>query len=215
MDNDEIARTIPKAWRKPARLAIGRSAVEQIGHAISKSLQTTLKADGGGCPGLPDVVAALDDLQREYSQMPLFFEAPAIQSQARGLLTERLADILDQHDSHNHTMLAADAARAWAEALFNRRDCTDPGLGVGMYFCKMLIRHSLFDRLRPQLYGALSMSYAEARDWERGVLDHMVPFLLSTVRQLLQDASGGTVTRPTRRGKVRQSTDELMAMNLL
>jgi hypothetical protein len=221
MDNDEIQQTIVRPWRKPARRALADRPIEQVGRAADMSLYNTLTAgDGvGGCPGLTNIVEALQLSWMDYRRRPLLWSDPAVQAAVRRDLVAQMESIKAQHDFHLHTCLAADVALRLCEAIGQRlvvyKDGVAIGVAVACGLCEQVVEHYLCAPLRPTLRRELGLSHEQACDWKRKLLDAMSPYINTTAARLLRDDTGNMVKRPVQRDVVKSTTAHLLNENLL
>jgi hypothetical protein len=201
-------------------LAKAGATVERVARAAEKSLHRTLSdIDGGGCPGLHELIDVVEQLAHAYHRGSLFYSVPIVRTEARRAATARLQSIEESWEHHPHTSLAAEVARSACIAIGHGapafQESTAIAHQVAEEFGRRVVEHHLFAPLRPIVSRERGMSLDAVRTWERSVLDSMAPYLGKTGTWLLQDATGAKMKRPTRRSMGKVKTADLLGINLL
>jgi hypothetical protein len=205
-----------KGWRTPARLTNAHADDDTVARAATRALAQTLR-EAGGCPHLEDITTVVLDVHRELTQAPLLFQDPAASHATLKSAYERLNSIEMKADRHNHTVFAADVARAYIVKTLHANLASGPADAIAdaiaTGFCLRMVEHYYFDIQRTLIIGSRFHNYEEARAWENDVKERMAPKVAKIARDILRDSTGQTVKTP-RWPKVSRSTAELLAVHV-
>lgn len=196
-DLDMIDRVSAPGWHKPYRLLEnGGAAPEEIGRAMLHSLCRSLRLYGGvpGLDEIADVVARVQDGRCGATEA-----------------FRRLRAIEQAADGHRHTRVAVRAANGLVVEIGQGLEVGhDPVRSVAERFCRALIDHQLFGRVRPALVGERFASHDEAIACERDCMDAVAPHVARVAADLARDPRATRLRAPRIPGVTRRSTAELL-----
>ncbi len=202
-DQDRFERTFKVGgWRGAYRRA--REAVastEEVGDKLVKALAKTLR-DNGGVPGLP----AMAEIVKSSNGTSLLGRFNALDA------------IVRAQNSHRHTEIAADVAKAFIVQQEVANGGFSPGYTVDRFgedVCAALVEHYFFANARQQLIIQKKLaSHEEARRWQVKVERAIRPNIEKVACQLVQDPLANHLRAP--KGIVKkESTSTLLKEELV
>jgi hypothetical protein len=196
-DDDVIYTRLVRGWHRAGKLFQSDAPAEEVADAVSTALCDTLRRLGG-CPGLPEMISALEGSLRAGNGSSWGEQAKQLVRRANG---------------HVHTRLLREVCRGLlASAPEALRQLGSDALKqrVTSEFVSRLAVHHLFSRLRPESWekrGRLSLARTREQECRQALP------ITAIARRLLAHPVGIGLRAPARR-HVQSSTEEMLAWPL-
>ncbi len=194
-DLDILYTTAAPGWVPPARLSKGNAPPAEIAEAIVKCLAAELRR-GGGFPR----IAELRDLLRNVADGQIGVRTGFEQLQ---VLERRSGGAL-------HLRVGCQAARAVLVRVAEGQPAdAELGRDLAAEYCRHLVQHRLFGRVRAVLVGECFTDADAAQAWEEEVLLALEPNLIRLADRLVADPTAHKLRAPHRRVARRNTADLL------
>lgn len=200
-ERDRFERKLGPGWQRAYRLVKGAVAPNaEVADALARALADTLR-NGGGVPGLEEMCVVVR--RAEEDTLESFVQ---------------LEHIVQEHDGHRHTTIAAGVAKSLLVQTPPVASGTAQESVVDILArdtCAALVDHSFFSKVRPRLLAEGRFSnHEQARQWQAQVEYSMQSAVAVLATQIARrpDAAG---LRAPNRSVPKQSTKDLLAENLL
>lgn len=189
----------------------GKSPDAEIGASCITALAESLR-ESKGCPGFNEIVEIVSNVEHEQKNQPLF-AVGGVFNLSQPL--EALRQIELKYEEHRVTKIATRSAKAFlakGTAMVSGDRAMKQALAERI--CLDLVDHHFFGRGRNYFVQHRFGDFAQEREWEHHVKEHMKSSLSKLATKLVKNPNTTDIRAPNRIG-IRISTRELLEEPLI